>query len=154
MDYDQLLQESKLLKIDTYEKQMTPSIKGLYADNVIFINKDISTRSEKACILAEELGHYHTTSGNILDQQKIANLQREKRARTWAYEKIVPLSKIITAYNQNIENHHELAEFLGVTENFLEKALQRYQEIYGLTCEIGGYIICFEPLDIKNDTTK
>ncbi|QDI90167.1 hypothetical protein EPH95_02425 [Salicibibacter halophilus] len=38
-----------------------------------FINQNISTRSEKACILAEELGHYHTTSVNILDKQKFVN---------------------------------------------------------------------------------
>lgn len=94
MVYENLLREAQQHGIDTYEKPMTPTIKGLYSDKVIWINKNIPTNDEKACILAEELGHYHTSSGNILDQSKISNRKQELRARTWAYERLVPLQKL------------------------------------------------------------
>ena len=46
----------------------TDRIKGLYSDGTIAISTDMKTDAEKACVLAEELGHHYTTYGNILDQ--------------------------------------------------------------------------------------
>lgn len=46
----------------------TDRIKGLYCDGTIAISTDMKTDAEKACALAEELGHHYTTYGNILDQ--------------------------------------------------------------------------------------
>lgn len=56
-------------------------IKGLYYDKVIAINKNIDTTVEKICVLREELSHYYTTLGNILEQKKIANRKLEQRDR-------------------------------------------------------------------------
>lgn len=148
MTYENLLQEAQQHGIDTYEKPMTPTIKGLYSDKVIWINKNIPTNDEKACILAEELGHYHTSSGNILDQSKISNRKQELRARTWAYERLVPLQKIVQAHKSGVRNRYELAEYLGVTEDFLNSAIKRYQEKYGLCVSVESYTVCFEPLGV------
>ncbi|WNF33799.1 ImmA/IrrE family metallo-endopeptidase [Aeribacillus composti] len=148
MTYENLLREAQQHGIDTYEKPMTPTIKGLYSDKVIWINKNIPTNDEKACILAEELGHYHTSSGNILDQSKISNRKQELRARTWAYERLVPLQKIVQAHKSGVRNRYELAEYLGVTEDFLNSAIKRYQEKYGLCVSVESYTVCFEPLGV------
>ncbi|WP_339195171.1 ImmA/IrrE family metallo-endopeptidase [Aeribacillus sp. FSL W8-0870] len=148
MVYENLLREAQQHGIDTYEKPMTPTIKGLYSDKVIWINKNIPTNDEKACILAEELGHYHTSSGNILDQSKISNRKQELRARTWAYERLVPLQKIVQAHKSGVRNRYELAEYLGITEDFLVAAIKRYKEKYGLYFSIENYTICFEPLGV------
>ncbi|WP_059105919.1 ImmA/IrrE family metallo-endopeptidase [Shouchella shacheensis] len=77
----------------------TPKIKGLYSGKFIFINQITPTDVEKTCILAEELGHYYTTSGNILDQHSITNRKQEKRTHTWAYERLIPFSKIIQVHH-------------------------------------------------------
>ncbi|RKO63227.1 ImmA/IrrE family metallo-endopeptidase [Caldibacillus debilis] len=148
MTYEQLLREAIHHGIDIYEKPMTPTVKGFYSDEVIWINKNIPTNVEKACILAEELGHFHTTIGNILDQTKIENRKQEKRARTWAYEKLVPLSKIVQAHKNGIRNRYELAEYLEVTEEFLDSAIKRYKEKYGFCTTIDNFTICFEPLGV------
>lgn len=58
-----------------------PCLKGLYYNGTIGIDKNIETDKEKACVLAEELGHYHTSSGNILDQGDVFNRKQELRAR-------------------------------------------------------------------------
>ncbi|KKI85335.1 ImmA/IrrE family metallo-endopeptidase [Shouchella clausii] len=148
MNYEKLLKETERYEIETYEKPMPPKLKGLYSDNVVLINQNIAL-TEKTCVLAEELGHYHTASGNLLDQNNLSNRKQEKLARTWAYKKLVPLSKIVQAYEQHIKNLHEMAEFLGVTEKFLKSALLRYKEIYGDKCRFKGFMIYFEPLSIK-----
>lgn len=148
MPYESLLKEAYQHDIDIYEEPMKPRIKGLYSNNVIWINKHISSPVEKACVLAEELGHYHTSVGDILNQKDTNNRKQEKLARTWAYKKLIPLPRIIEAYKTGIENRYELAEYLNVTEAFLLEALSRYKEEYGLFTKKGRYTIYFEPLAI------
>ncbi|BAM46314.1 ImmA/IrrE family metallo-endopeptidase [Amphibacillus xylanus] len=148
MQYEKLLIEADQHGVDIYEKPMQKRNKGLYCDKVIWINKYINTSTEKACVLAEELGHYHTSAGNILDQKNLNNIKQEKQARTWAYEKLVPLKKIIKAHKDGPKNKYELAEYLGVTEDFLEKAIERYIEKFGLSVKYKDYVICFEPLGV------
>lgn len=148
MTYEKLQKEAAQKSIDIYEESMKPTVKGLYGNNTIWINKGIPTNTEKACILAEELGHFHNTNGDIIDQTKLTNRKQEQRARQWSYEKLIPLSSIVQAHEGGIGNRYELAEFLGVTEEFLEAALKRYQEKYGLCVTSGDYTVCFEPLRV------
>lgn len=148
MTYEYLLGEAAQLRVHTFEKPMPHKTKGLYSDNVIWINKHIKTSTEKACILAEELGHFHTTEGNILNQTSLVNKKQEKQARTWAYKKLIPLKGIINAYKAGVNGRHELAEYLNVTEPFLLEALNRYKEEYGIYTSIDQYVIYFEPLSV------
>nr|WP_148932047.1 ImmA/IrrE family metallo-endopeptidase [Paenibacillus methanolicus] len=149
MGYEFLLRRAEREGVDVYERFMPPAIKGLYGDRVIWINRAIPTMTEKGCILAEELGHYHTTSGDILDQRRLENRKQEKRARNWAYEKLVPLSGIVLAYQAGVKGRFELAEYLGVIEDFLEQAIKHYQEKYGrLTVYEEKYMIYFDPLGV------
>lgn len=128
MIYEKLLEEAEQHGVDTYEKPMKPTIKGLYSDKMIWVNRNIPTSIEKTCILAEELGHYHTSVGDILDQNSLSNRKQEKRARNWAYEKLVPFSALVQAYKQGIRNRHELADHFDVTEDFLDAAIAHYVE--------------------------
>lgn len=148
MTYENMLREADQQGIYTYEKSLKPNIKGLYSDKVICINKNIPTQIEKSCILAEELGHYHTSSGDIVDQSKLLNRRQEIRARNWAYEKLIPLSAIIEAHYAGIGNKQDLIEFLDVTPEFLEAAIERYQQRYGKTVTLDQFTICFEPLGV------
>lgn len=148
MHYEKLLIEAQQHEIEIYEESLKPKIKGLYGDNVIWINKIIPTNIEKACVLAEEIGHYHTSSGDILDQSKLLNRKQEKRARNWAYKRLVPLPRLIQASKAGIRNRYELAGYLGVTEPFVDEALSRYQEEFGLYTTIEEYTIYFNPLGV------
>lgn len=136
MSIETLLMELGSEVIVDDDADLPPNIKGYYtnknATNLILLNKHLMTSTEKACILAEEIGHYYTTVGNILDQSKIENRKQERRARAWAYEKLVPLDKLSKAYKTGFSNHYELAEILDVTEEFLEEALQYYKEKYNI----------------------
>ncbi len=148
MNYEKLLQEASCLEIRTFERPMPKSTKGLYAENVIWINKTISATNEKSCVLAEELGHYHTTVGDILDQSSTKNKKQEKQARSWAHKKLVPLERIIDAYKEGINSKYELSDYLEVTEGFLLEAIKGYKGQYGTHVNIKNYTIFFEPLAV------
>lgn len=150
MNIESLLSEAEENGIEIVEhKFKSTRLKALYLDKVITINTAYAaTEIEKKCILAEELGHYHTSYGNILDQNNTIAVKQEKSARNWAYEKLVPLTSLIDAFNTGVRNRHELSEYLGVTEEFIEMAVKHYQEKYGLYKTIDNYIIYFEPLGV------
>ena len=145
--YDDLLIECDNLDVEVYEKDDMKS-KGLYADNIIWVNKLLPSIIEKYCVLTEEIGHHYTTAGDILDLTSIANRKQELRARGWAYMRLVPFSKIIQAHKLYIVNRYELADFLNVTEDFLDEALEWYKSKYGLYVSIDNFTVCFEPLDV------
>ena len=101
--YEDLLNEAYKEGITVKEKPLKYS-DGRIKGNKIAIRKSIETDKEKACILAEELGHYYTTVGNILDQNDSNNRRQELIARKWAYEKILPIENILFAV-QDGPNH-------------------------------------------------
>lgn len=101
--------------------------KGLYADGYVWINKTL-TSNEKRCILAEEMGHHFTTTGNILDQKLDNNRIQEKRARAWAYSELLKADDIKMAIKKtSCSNIYELAEELSVSEEFLEETIEYYK---------------------------
>lgn len=143
MTYEGLMIESEKHDLIIREKDL-PGYKGRIYKNRVAIRRSIPT-VEKACILAEELGHYHTTTGNILDQSKVENRKQERKARIWAYNKQIGLLGIVKAYQQSCRNRYEVAEYLGVTEEFLDDALKAYRSKYGIYAIVDNYIIYFEP---------
>lgn len=148
MLYDILQVEAEAQGLDVFEMPLRGKIKGLYKDSTIAINKFLRDRVEKACILAEELGHHHTSVGNILDQTDIRNRKQELRARQWAYERLIPLSAIVQAYYAKVNGRYEIAEYLGVTEEFLQAAVDRYRDKFGLFATYENFIIFLDPLHV------
>lgn len=142
--YEKLLEETDKEKITIKEKRFHCSANGLVKDNKILINKDLIT-SAKACALAEELGHFHTTAGDILDQSHSNNSKQELRARVWAYNKLVGLAGIVKAYHHHCCDIHDMADYLDVTEEFLQDSLASYKDKYGICTMLDHYVIYFEP---------
>lgn len=144
MTYCELLDEAYSYNVSVKEKPLIVH-DGLCNGRKIAIRKNIPTHAEKACVLAEELGHFHYTVGNILDQNDINNRKQEQVARFYAYNKQVGLNGIIEAFNAGCRNQYEMAEYLGITEKFLDEAITRYRSKYGLCTKVDNYIIYFEP---------
>lgn len=152
MDYETLLDEAVSHQLKVKEKTLN-QYNGLIVGNKIAIRKDIETETEKSCVLAEELGHYYTSSGDILDQSKPENRKQEHHARLWAYNKMITMDKLANARKSGCRNRYEIAEYLDVTEEFLQEAIDSYKEIYGDGYhQYGDYLICFEPLNIYHIT--
>ncbi|WP_239333559.1 ImmA/IrrE family metallo-endopeptidase [Paenibacillus sp. ACRRX] len=134
--------------IVVYEYPLKGNLKGLYKDGIICIDKRLDTSTKKACILSEEIGHHHTSCGNILDKRDLNSIKQEKLARVWAYKEVIPIESFINAHVRGIRNRYEFAEHLEVTEEFLEASINYYKEKYGLFIKMGAYTICLEPLGV------
>lgn len=148
MNYEELLIESEHNNVIIKEKTLN-AYDGRINGNKIAIRRNLSTK-EKGCVLAEELGHYFTTVGNILDQSDIGNRKQELHARLWAYNELIGLSGIVNAYKYGCQDLYEMAEYLEVPENFLKNALITYQSKYGKHVKYGDYLITFIPtLNVK-----
>lgn len=152
MTYEELLQESLEQNLIVKEKDL-PGYKGRIYKNRVAIRKNMTT-AEKSCVLAEELGHHHTTVGNILDQTNVSNCKQERLARLWAYNRQIGLSGIIQGYRAHCRSRYDLAEYLEVSEDFLQEALECYREKYGVYTELDGYVIYFEPCLIVMETLQ
>lgn len=99
---------------------------GLYCDNFIWINRDLTER-QKACILAEEIGHYETTVGDITFRTDLNAEKQEQNARIWGYKKLLPPERILSAYSEGYTHPAEMAEYLDVDEIFLIEAINYYR---------------------------
>lgn len=144
MNYETLLKEADSLGLVVKEKPLQYN-NGRIKGNRIAIRKDIETTTEKACVLAEELGHHYTATGNILDQSTVENRKQEMRGRIVAYNKLVGLRGIIDAYLHHCQSLSETAEYLGVTEEFLNDSLTYYTNKYGVCTQVDNYVIFFQP---------
>ena len=154
-DYETLLDFADKHQVIVTEKfdLSGTRLKGLYCDATIAIDKNL-TQSEKACVLAEELGHHNTSSGNIIDFNDISNRKQERCARVWAYYYMLSFSDLIKAYKHNCQNRYEIAEYLGITEEFLSDAIKYYKEKYGTMVNYDTYIIYFDPLGVLEVYSK
>lgn len=141
--YDDLLIEADCNNLVTKEKPLRAN-KGRIKGNRIAIRKDL-TQTEKKCVLAEELGHHYTASGDIIDQSTAENRKQELRGRIWAYNKQIGLTGLVNAYRSHCQNAHEVAEYLGVTDEFLADSLDYYRSKYGCCVQIDNFVIFFEP---------
>lgn len=144
MGYEELLIEAGSEGITVKEKSLQIT-DGLCKGNRIAIRKNIPTLKKKADVLAEELGHYHTTVGDIIDQDSVESRKQERIARLWAYNKRIGLEGIIKAFEHHCESQYEIAEYLDVSEDTLAEALEYYRQIYGTGVWVKDYHIQFEP---------
>ena len=144
--FEQLEEQACKDGIDIIERRFNSErIKGLYCNDSIALSDKLETSTEKTCVLAEELGHHYTTSGNIIDMQDIRNVKQERKARVWAYDELIGLTGLIRAFERCCQSRYEVADFLGVTEEFLSDALNYYKVKYGEFTVIDHYIIRFIP---------
>ena len=138
--YESLIEEACKDGIDILEENFNSQrIHGLYCDGTVAVNKSIPTTA-KTCVLAEELGHYHTTVGDITDLSDSQNRKQERQARLWGYNKLIGLTGIIQAFRAGCHSRHETAEYLGVTEQFLQECIDCYTEKYGEYTKIDNYM--------------
>lgn len=150
--YEELLQDASDDNVRVYESfdlngddDVTEKIDGLYIDGNIALDKDLKTTTEKACVLAEELGHHYTSHGNIIDLNSPQNRKQEHQARLHGYNRMIGLRGIISAFNAGCQNRYEVAEHLHVTEEYLQEAIDCYTGKYGEYTIVDNYVIYFIP---------
>lgn len=144
MDYEALLIEADNDGLIVKEKPLQYN-NGRVKGNRIAIRKDIDTSSEKTCVLAEELGHHYTSVGDILDLSDPSKRKQERQARMWGYNKLIGLSGLIRAFEAGCQDRFEVAEYLGVTDEYLCDCLEAYRDKYGIGTTVDNYYVMFIP---------
>lgn len=143
MKYDVLLNTANTEGLRVKERPFR-TYDGRIKGNTIYLRRGMSS-VEKTCVLAEELGHHHTSVGDILDMSDSRNRKQERQARLWGYNKLIGLTGIVRAFQAGCQSRYEIAELLDVTEEFLQECINCYRDKYGVCAEIDNYTVFFIP---------
>lgn len=144
-DYNNLLEKTNEEGVSVVEIDLgTDTPCGKCIGDTIFINNRVTT-NEKKCVLAEELGHYHLTIGDITDLKSINNRKQELKARRYGYKLLIEPDDIVHAMKQGCINKYELSDFLNISEEFFEELIEDFKKQYGMGVFVGNYYLQLEP---------
>lgn len=114
--------------IDLYYYPMRQATAMSFPDGTVAIDVDkIETSAEEATILAHEIGHIATGYFYNISTPLLTRSFCEGKAHRWAIKKLLPASKLQEVIEQGIQTTWELAEHFGVTEQFVQEAIQYYK---------------------------
>lgn len=142
--YEELLDDAHKEGLIVKEMPLN-SNDGRIKGNRIAIRQNLDTTAKKACVLSEELGHHYTSVGNIIDMEHTGNRKQERQARLWGYNRSIGLLGLIKAYEHGCTNRYEIADYLDVTEEYLEECIRCYRDKYGVYTTVDNYVIYFIP---------
>ncbi|KGJ36221.1 ImmA/IrrE family metallo-endopeptidase [Enterococcus faecalis] len=127
-----------------FEPNMPEKQKGLYINNIVYLNPNQNS-NELTCTVAEEIGHHLTTVGDIINQDTNEKRKQEQKAREVGATMVVTPQDLIDCYYECFTYVWECAEFLGVTKQTLECALNAYSKKYPIGLEYNNYKLFFNP---------
>ena len=87
----------------------------------------IDTGEEETTILAHELGHFMTGSFYNIYTKFDSRAKHEYHADKWAVHKLMPHDDIQEAIQSGVRNDWEMAEYFGVTFEFVGRAMEIYK---------------------------
>lgn len=131
-------------------------VDGLYynsddlASPVITLNSTLTER-EKNSIKAHELGHHNYCVCNLFEAPQWIQRKYETLADRYKLERIMPVEKLLEAFDNGDCAPMALADFLEITLEELASGIKLYQQIYGISLTRGQYTITWQPFKITKD---
>lgn len=125
-----------------FEKNMPSKQKGLYYNDVVYLNNNLSN-AELTSTVAEEIAHHYTSVGDITNYKLIDSSKQERKARLVAAEITIHPTQLILAYENGCREYWEVAEELNITVEALTKGIELFKEKYGEGFLYGEYAIVF-----------
>lgn len=115
--------------IECYDFTYSPSV-SILDEDVCYIGINpfmLQSDAEEKVKLAHELGHCET--GAFYNRYALCDIREkhERRADKWAIKKLIPEDELKNAC-KFCRSRFELAEYFGVTEDFMQKALDYYKQ--------------------------
>ena len=118
--------EQSGIQVDRCDLKLNRSISAIYMDKLfVGLDKSISGAEERVC-LAHEIGHCETCSFYNIYSPLDVRGKHERRANVWAIKAMIPYADYIKALKKGKTNIYSLADFFGVTEDFMRKAVEYY----------------------------
>ena len=143
--YEKLIMEAEKIGAEIRELDFgTPKPCGRCLDNIIYINNQITDKN-KYEVLAEELGHYHLTVGDITDLSDVRNKKQELKARRYGYNLLIEPDDLVHAMKNGCNNKYEIAEYLNISESCFDEIIEDFKKQYGMGILVGNYYLQFEP---------
>ncbi len=127
-----------------YDANMPEGLPGLNVENIIYLNPNVPNHELNSTI-AEELGHYLTTVGNIVDQKTNEERKQERKARDVGATLIVSPYDIIECFNEGCQTAQQCAAHLEVTEQTFIDAVTYYSQRFDGIVTQDNHIIFFKP---------
>ena len=130
--FEELLQQMEDSGVAVKEDPRLPApFLGLYLlyenQHTIILSPGLSAAG-KLCVLAEEVAHYETAIGDMRTLPPALNHLQEKRALSLAIERLIPFDALARAVHRFVWTKYAAAEHFGVTEEFIEQAVEHYRK--------------------------
>lgn len=117
--------EAQGIEVDDVPMRALPS--GSFPEGWILLDTaKLPTQAEEAVALAHELGHIETGSFYDIHSSFDLRSKHEYRADKRAVHILIPKNEFMRALKRGICEVWELAEYFGVTESFIRKAILLY----------------------------
>lgn len=123
----------------TFRDNFPTKLSGLTYGSEIFINKNKPAVTQYE-VMFEEIAHYETGCGNIVNQRTRDERQQEQHARSLAFEHAVPLDGLIYCSTHDLWSVDEMVDYFNVSAEFLLKALDNYTIKKGPVFTYHGYL--------------
>lgn len=126
---EELTDEANEIGIDVQQREIpVPGMSAAYIKTEtgehIILRRD-GTQAERACWLAEELGHHYTGADRRLHYSAVDDWRAEAKARKWAHDRLLSPDAIRTAA-RNTDDIYEIAFTLNVSVEFLRESIDWY----------------------------
>ncbi|MEN6593659.1 MAG: ImmA/IrrE family metallo-endopeptidase [Clostridiaceae bacterium] len=126
---EELTEQANESGIDVQQREIpVPGMSAAYiktdSGEHIILRRD-GTQAERACWLAEELGHHFTGVGRRLHYDAAEDWRAEAKARKWAHDRLLSPEAIRTAA-RNTDDIYEIAFTLNVSVEFLRESIDWY----------------------------
>lgn len=130
----------------TFTSELPDHLSGLvYEDNQEIIINSKKDRNDQYTTLLEEIAHYDTGSGEIIDQDSVGKKKQELQARSIAFCEAVPLDGLTHCFYHGIWAPAEIADYFDVSVKFLMGAIDNYRSKRGLIFKYKNYLF-----DLRN----
>lgn len=125
-----------------FDHLMPQKQKGMIFNSTVYLNPNQSG-TELNCTIAEEIGHYLTSIGDISKQDTNEKRKQERKARDIGATLVVTPEGIINCFENNCTSAWECAEFLDVTEETFKDAIKYYHRKHKIIKTENNYTIFF-----------
>lgn len=108
------------------DKRVPKGQGGMNIDDFVYLSP-YQSKTEFTSVLSEELGHYLTTVGDIVDQDTNEKRKQERKARDVGATLVVTPDDLLKCYENGYETIESCADFLGVTKETFTSAINYYR---------------------------
>lgn len=134
------------ISIYEYPLELSPAA-SVHEESNYYIAMDsrqLETNAERTVALAHEVGHCRRHAFYNIHNNLDIMERHELKANKWAVPFLIPKRRLLKALELGIREVYDLAEYFGVTENFMRTAIDIYALDEEFVAEIakttlGGY---------------